>query len=188
MAKSSGGIIEDLTNAAHSQRPVRVRRDHDWWADDLCGFVVGVGEHWLVIQRLIDAVYIDGYDVVRIKDVTAVEDDREGGYIERGVAALGRPEVDLRLPVGAETSEVLRATADHAALVGVHLEREADYPLLFGHIVRLGEKKFDMQLINPRGIWTVDPTRWRYKDVTRVTSGDRYAAGLAEFGEQRPLG
>lgn len=187
MPESRDVIADQLRNAARNRCPVRVERVHEWWAADVNGFVVSVGERWVAIQRLMDSVYADGYEVVRIEDVTQVEEDRENGYVERAVADLGRPKVDFRLPEDAATGDVLRAAADHATLVCVHLEREDDSPLLIGHIDRLGERKFDIQLINPRGVWTVDPTRWWYKEVTRVRFGDRYSAALERFGDERPV-
>lgn len=134
-----------------------------------------------------DAVYIDGYEIVRIDDVTDVEDDRESGYIERAVAGLGRPKVDFHLPDDAATQDVLRSAADHSTLVCVFLEVEDDSPLLIGHLNHLGDMKFEIQLIGPRGVWELEPSRWWYKDVTRVTFGGRYSAALERFGAERPV-
>ena len=187
MSQSLGAIIDALTIAARTQHPVRVERDLDWWADDVLGFVVSVGEQWVVLLRLMDSVYVDGIEVVRIEDVTSVEEDCEGGFVERAVASLGRPKVDFNLPEDADTRDVLRAAADHSSLICVYLEAEDDYPLLIGHLEGLGERKFDIQLINPRGVWDVETSRWAYKDVTRVTFGGRYEDALERFGEGRPV-
>ena len=187
MSESRGAIIDALTIAARTQHPVRVERDQDWWADDVLGFVVSVGEHWVVLQSLVEAVYVDGIDIVRIEDVTSVEEDCEGGFVERAVASLGRPKVDFNLPEDADTKNLLRAAADHSSLICVYLEAEDDNPLLIGHLERLGERKFDIELINPRGAWDVETSRWAYKDVTRVTFGGRYEAALERFGEGRPV-
>lgn len=180
-------VLGRLQDAVSGQYPVRLERDQEWWADDINGFVVGVSDRWVAVQELADSVYVDGYEVVRMEDITDVEDDRESGYIERAVAGLGRPKVDFHLPGGPSTAEVLRSAADHSALICVYLEMEDDTTLLVGRITRLGDRKFDIQLIGPKGVWVVEPTRWWYKDVTRVEFGDRYSAALERFGEERPV-
>lgn len=186
-SESMRSILKSLRKAEREQYPVEIQRGQEGWVNWVYGFVVGVGEHWAVLQNLADTVYIDGYNVIRLADITDVTDDREGGYIERAVTELGgRPEVDFRLPDDADTKEVLQAAADYSGIIGVHLEANWDYPSLFGHLGRLGTKKFDMQLINPRGVWTAGFTRWKYKDVTSVTVGGRYGRTLEQFGDERP--
>lgn len=187
MSKSRNAIVEDLRTAARMQYPVRVERDQKWWAADVSGFVVSVGDRWVVLQTLVDVVYFDGYDIIRIADITTVDDDREGGYIERAIAALGRPQVDFRLPDSASTKDVLRAAADHVKFICVFLEAEPDYPLVIGHLKRLGDRKAEMQIINPRGVWATRAFRCRYKDITRVEFGGRYETALERFGDERPI-
>ncbi|KAF0835220.1 hypothetical protein C8E84_3097 [Ornithinibacter aureus] len=187
MARTSTVITDRLEEALRSQFPVRICRDQSWAPDDVPGFVVSLSDGWVAVQRLVDAVYVDGYDVVRIQDVTEVEADGEGGYIERAVAGLGRREPRFHLPVGAAADAVLRAAAEHAALVCVHLEAAEDYPLLVGRVVRFGTRKFDLQLIGPRGVWETDAARLWYRDVTRVGLGDRYSSALARFGDRAPV-
>lgn len=180
-------ILKSLRKAERQHYPVEIQRGQEWWVNWVRGFVVGVGEHWVVLQSLADTVYIDGYDVVRLADITDVTDDREGGYIERAVTELGgRPEVDFRLPHDADAKDVLQAAADHSGIIGVYLEANWDSPRLFGHLGDVRTKKFDMQLINPRGVWTTGFTRWKYKDVTGVTLGGRYGHALERFGDERP--
>lgn len=187
MTKLRSEILEDLRTAARMQYPVRVERDQKWWADDVLGFVVSVGDRWVVLQSLVEAVYFDGYDIIRIADITSVDDDREGGYIERAIAALGRPQVGFRLPDPDSTKSVLRAAADHTKFICVFLEAQPDYPLVIGHLERLGGRRAEIQIINPRGVWATKTFRCRYKDITRVEFGDRYSIALERFGDERPL-
>lgn len=186
MPESRDELDEQLQRAAADQYPVRIARDHKWWASDVRGFVVSVGERWVVIQKLEDAVYFAGYEVLRRRDLTEVEDNRENGYIERAVRVLGRPPVDFGLPDSATTIDVLRAAAKHSTLVNVYVEKIDEDALLIGHLAQHRNKKFDMQLIGPTGVWTTGTSSWRYKDVTRVTVGGRYDAALERFGDSRP--
>lgn len=146
-----------------------------------------VVEHWVVLQSLAQAVYVDGIEILRVQDITRVEEDVEGGYIERAVAGLGGlPATNFRLDPSANTRDVLTAVAQRSELFGVELEALPDSPRLFGCLGTLGYKKFELQLINPRGVWSPEPSQWRYKDVTSVSFGSRYQMALERFGEPVP--
>ncbi|MFO6453469.1 MULTISPECIES: hypothetical protein [unclassified Aeromicrobium] len=178
--------LNDLFDAERAQYPVRIDREEDWYPDTLLGYVVSVSEQWFAVQELNEAVFFDAYQVARTPDVTSVEDDREAGYIERAVAAMGRPQVDFRLPRQPSTADVLQAAADHSELFVVYFESEWDQPTIVGKLLTLREHDFSMQIINPRGVWVEEPTVWNYDSVTRIRCGGRYEAALAQFGESRP--
>ncbi|MBC7596323.1 MAG: hypothetical protein H7288_20735 [Kineosporiaceae bacterium] len=186
MPNSRDVSTEDLVSAASDRYPVRVRRDHKWWADDVLGFVTSVGKEWVVVQRLMGSVYFDGYELLRLKDITDVEDERDNGYLERALSTLGHPRVDFDLPKSARTRDVLEHAAEYSSLVSVYVEKTDEHALLIGLSARCRSKKFQMQLINREGIWTTDTSSWRFKDVTRVAIGGRYVAALERFGDARP--
>jgi len=183
-SKARDSIASQLRAAARDQYPVQIWREHEWGADSVYGFVVDVSPRWVAVQCLADSVYFDGYQLLRVEDVIDVVDDRENGFIERGIASLGRPEVDFHLPDVANTAEVLRAATDHSELVGIDMEKRDQF--FVGVVTTLGERKFDMHLIGADGAWLHDPGRWWYGDVTRVMFGDRYTHQLKRFGESRP--
>jgi len=186
MTMSREAVAHQLAEAAHLQYPVRIRRDRDWWCEPVYGFVVSVSGRWVAVQRLVDSVYIDGYEVLRISDITDVDPDHQSDHVEKGLSSLGRPEVDFYLPAHADTPDVLEAAARHSVLVGIHLEMDGPTTMLVGVITELRKRKFDIQLIGPRGEWVVDSTSWWYGDVTRVVLGNRYTLQLERFGDARP--
>lgn len=81
---------------------------------------------------------------------------------------------------------MLLAAAGRSNLISVYLEAMDDPLRLIGHLGRIGAKKFELDLINPRGVWTRKPSRWRYDDVTSVSFGGRYEDALERFGDVRP--
>ena len=176
-----------LRDAERGQRPVRIdRRRGAWHMESIHGFVVGLSPQWVAVQSLIDGVYVDGYDVVRIDDVSNLEYDDENGYIERAIAQLGRPAVDFSLPGGSATREVLRAAAAYSPTICVHLEMDVTDPMLVGSITSLGARKYEIRLINPSGVWDSELSRWWYGEVTRIRFGDRYSTALQKFGDPLP--
>lgn len=182
---SARRIVAQLRDAQAGQYPVRIERGHELTPNAFYGFVVGVSKQWVAVQALSNGVYIDGYDLVRFKDVVSVDDQRENGYKERALAILGRPAVDYALPPEPTTAEVLRSAMQHSPMIMVMLGLLSDSPTLVGEITELGARTFSMRLINPAGVW-FDPTRWWYKDVTRVSFADRYTNALHRFGDPAP--
>lgn len=186
-------VVEALRKAERSRSPVTIDSDQEDWSHHVRGFVVSVGERWVVLQRLVQAAHVEGYDIPRLADITDVADDRRGGFVERAVAGLGgRPQVDFSLPSDAGIKEVLRAAAAHSDLLSVYLETEDESLRLVGRLDHLGDRKFDLMLINSRGVWSAhpshpaEPSRWWYKDVASVVVGDRYTTALERFGEEPP--
>src|SRR4051794_37375811 len=69
-----GAVSARLSRAQQEQLLVTVRR----WipdADRLEGFVVGIGQKWVLLQRLSDRIAFDGWQLLRLKDIQAVSID-----------------------------------------------------------------------------------------------------------------
>lgn len=79
----------DLDKAVREQALVRVRRSIRR-SDKLDGFVMGVGQAWLLLALLDPNVYLNGYVAVRLADLSKVE-VRAGpdSFVGRALAARG---------------------------------------------------------------------------------------------------
>ncbi|WP_307463647.1 hypothetical protein [Microbacterium sp. SORGH_AS_0505] len=150
------------------------------------GIVVGVEGNWLALQALVDSVYFDGYFLLPIRDITAVVEDTENGYVSSAIEALGRPTVDYHLPADASVSSVLQTANAHSRLIALSIEADDDQALFVGKVVERGSDVFSMLLINRAGVWSDEPAELEYSDVTRIDFGDRYCAALARFGDPAP--
>lgn len=177
---------ETLVRASEAGIPVQLYRHRNWDLPTLIGFIIGRSQELVALQTLSDGVYFDGYDIVPLAEVTDVEEKTENGYVERAVAALGRPKVDFVLPEAAGMREALLAASAHSPLICVYLEGEDDGPLLIGKVTACDGLTFEMMLINPGGIWTDGSGSWSLGDVTRIAFGDRYSKALEEFGDPYP--
>lgn len=179
-------LSDRLREAAATDEPLRIDRDQEWWADPIYGFVVGLNGRWVAIQALADSLYVDGYEFIRLDHITDVAGNDENRFVTRGLARLGRPEVDFELPEASSTTAVVRAVANYAPLACVHMESDWDRPFIVGRIEAVDHENFDIQLISPSGMWVPGISRWPLSDVTRMSVGDRYSSALEEFGDQRP--
>jgi len=151
-------------------------------ADKLDGFVVGVGNAWVLLARLDpNFLELDGYVAVRLGDITKVE--ARGGpdtFVGRVLAAKGqwppRPvEVNLDDP-----AELVRSSAAVSPLITLFIEAEDPDVCFVGKPVRYTKRKVHLLEVTPEAEWREDgPSKWRLDEVTRLDFSDHYAGALS---------
>jgi len=151
------------------------------------GYLVGVGERFLLLHVLDDGLDLDGYRALRIKHLTGFETDfpRKAFYEK----ALALKHQSAKAPEGIaldSAAELLRSIDERFPLLVLH--REALHPdeCEIGRLRALFEKDYLLHWINPDATWEVDNRRFRYADVTRVDFAGRYEATLALVSGAKP--
>ncbi|MFS8069005.1 MAG: hypothetical protein ACMG6S_21805 [Byssovorax sp.] len=144
------------------------------------GYLVGVGERFILLHHLDDGFDLDGYQALRIKHITGLETDfSRKAFYER---ALELKHESARAPeriVLDSAPELLRSIDERFPLLVIH--REAIYldECEVGRIRALFKKQYLLHWINPNATWEVDNRYFRYADVTRVEFAGRYLGTLA---------
>lgn len=171
-------VIARLERAQDDQLLVRVRR----WipeADVLEGFVVGLGEKWIALQRLSDRIAFDGWQLMRLKDVQAVslEPDRDNFEItvlkRRNQWPPTGPTLSLDDTLGALNSA---SAAD--PMISIFDEFARPDVCWIGTIRSLGPDKISFLEVNTRGGWARKPRTVDPADVTRIDLGGGYEEAL----------
>jgi hypothetical protein len=186
-------VQKRLHRALETQRPVEIIRSHiGKRAEKLSGLVLSVGTDWFAVAALSQAVYLDGWEVLRITDVRSVvpESKSATAYIERALDVLGpAPELPdaLRFPAAkVPGSELLLEILAANALVGIHEEMKHPDALRVGSFVGRRGAKIGLRQIGSSGKWDAEVTAIKLSKITRVTVGGRYQDALARFGEPLP--
>lgn len=144
------------------------------------GYLVGVGERFILLHHLDDALDLDGYQALRIKHITGFETEfPRRAFYER---ALELKQQSVRPPEGVELDsapELLRSLDERFPLLVI--QREVVYPdaCEVGRIRALFKKEYLLHWMNPDATWEADDRRFRYSDVTRVECAGRYETTLA---------
>ena len=153
------------------------------WSDDV--YVVAVTDGWVAFESM-TSVLPDGYDLVRLRDITKVvilDAARQEFWSRvRSEYPARSPPPDLTR-IGT-TADALTSAASLAPLIGVHEERWAGEPLWIGSLERVRRKGYWMRPIDPAGRWE-EPERFAFKHLTRIGVLDRYATALARHGDPR---
>jgi hypothetical protein len=179
-------VRAELDKAAQEQALVRVSRSIRR-SDKLDGFVVGIGQAWVLLALLDHNIYLNGYAALRLSDVSKVE--RRGGpdsFMGRALAARGEwPPVGVDVDLDS-VGELIRTAAEVAPLVTLHIEEDDPTVCFIGRPVRFTGRSVHLREITSQAEWEKRPTKWAFADVTRVEFGGRYEEALTLIGGAPP--
>ncbi|GAA1726359.1 hypothetical protein [Aeromicrobium alkaliterrae] len=185
MATSRKKMLRLLEESLENRTPVLVlRREVDAYRTE--GIVIGLTSTWVVVLDLVDGVYPDGVVMLRLDLLRKVERSHKSDYIERAHADLGVAPVPFGCQRDDTTRELLQAVEARGGLMNVHLELWNDGAMYLGKIRRVGQKRLDLQFINPNGVWDDWSDRWRLDRITRIECGGRYVEALEQWGDPVP--
>ncbi|RBY80594.1 hypothetical protein DQ238_08435 [Geodermatophilus sp. TF02-6] len=184
--RSARDVRAELDEAAQEQALVRVS-----WSirrsDELDGFVVGLGQAWVLLAELDHDIHLNGYAALRLGGVSRVE--RCGGsdtFVGRALAARGEwPPVGVDVDLDG-VAELVRTAAEVASLVTLHAEEDDPTVCFVGRPVRFTTRSVHLLGITPQAEWADRPDTWAFADVARVECGGRYEEALALIGGAPP--
>jgi hypothetical protein len=183
------GTRRRLREAASDLSPVRIRRQIPG-ADRLEGFVLAVGERWVLLSNLSNGVRLDGFVAVRIDDIASVRTPASAGFMRSALEWRGQwppptdgPELNLSSDAGLITSAMAASP-----LVTLHIEYERPDVCFIGKPIRITAKRVDLQEVTPEATWENGGHTFGFKEISRVEIGGDYEQALhAVAGPAPPL-
>jgi hypothetical protein len=175
--EAEGDAATMLSDALAAEQLVEIERTTD---DDMFeGYVVGVGEEWLLLQKLDPEIRLGGYAALRIEDVATIAFvDDEDAFANRALRLRGEapvPQPDVAL---GDVRALLASAQAAWPLVAVHVARADGEALSIGRVRELEDEVVVLATVDVAGQWS-DPERLRLADVTRVEFGGGYEEALA---------
>lgn len=171
----STAIRRKLSAAADSTSLVRIERSPRH-ADRLYGFVVGIGNKWVLVAKTMDGGYFDGYAAIRLRDVRRVTRDRSFA----SAFARTQPEWPPTPPPGGidldSTKGMLRTLGATAPLLGIEKERERSATWI-GTFVGLSHGAVGLHEVHPDASWYEQPLWYERRAVTMASVGTHYLTG-----------
>ena len=177
-------IIEKLQRALETESIYRIVRSPNS-ADDVTGFVVGLGAKWVLIARTGDGGYSDGLAALRIRNVASLTKDRsfETRFAlkqpQRSAADLASIDLD-------STQRVVETMSDLSRLVCIARDEKVNAAVWIGLYVGKHRKRFGLHEVNPDASWDAEPTGYRFSELTSVTIEDHYMTALAVIAGEPP--
>ncbi|WP_143022240.1 hypothetical protein [Nonomuraea maritima] len=185
---AEGTALKDLRRAGSSGLPVRVIRGIDD-ADRLDAYVVGVGDKWVLLNTVSDALRLDGYSAVRLRDIEhATHSGWKGAMTaHRAIALRGEhfqplPSIDLD-----STKGLIKTLTTAFPLIGVYIEKIDPDVCHIGRARGItGKKRLRLQEIGPAADWAHTCSTNKTADITRFDVGSGYIEALHAVGGDPP--
>lgn len=146
----------------------------------LIGVPVAIGSRWVILARMDDSIRLDGFEALRLADISNVRTrfrNREffvrGLASKRRVAAIG-PSYTVK-----STRSLIRSVQQHNALLTVERETGQIDGADVGRVIAFGARHFSMRTISPNAEWRKGRERIHYADVTRIGFASEYEETLS---------
>lgn len=146
------------------------------------GFVVGIGQKWVLFHAVRDGFTLDGYQAVRRRDLARARREPRR-FTERLLELRGAAPV---VPAGIgldRTRDLVRSGTARFRVVTVHPEYDDQGICYVGAAGRLGDATFDLWELTPEAEWLSKRQRHRYRSISRVDLDGGYERALLELAD-----
>lgn len=153
----------------------------------MTGYVVDLDSDFVVIHVRNDYILLDGYSVLRVKDITRVEEKPK--FVDFYMEALKLRGYAPKRPVGIRLTciaAILESVNKHYPLVTIHREKIVKDVCSIGRIEKLTDKSLILQWLTPGAQWDGYSPRYKLKSITRIDFGGLYEDALARVARIQP--
>ncbi len=179
-------LREALEAACAEPRVVQLTRGAFEEESDLA-YVCALGSELALLLRVSNEIYLNGFSVVRIADVTELEaphdhaDFVEEALRRRGEAVAEAPAVSLLGMAAA-----IRTAGRLFPLLTLFREETNAEVCHIGRVVEVSDDRIHLLEIDPDAEWDDETTAYRVAEITRVDFGGRYEEALGLVGGEPP--
>jgi hypothetical protein len=153
-----------------------------------CGYLAGIGKEWLLMWVVGDQITFDGLYAMRLADITEVEaPDNHHAFVEKALAIRKiHPRLPRNFPLD-DIVQVVRATAEYAAVMCVHVDTEDEHEVCYiGRPLGIEDDGFTLQEITPDAEWLREPSFFGWDEISTVSFDEPYAQVLLDVAGQPP--
>jgi hypothetical protein len=152
----------------------------------ITGFVLAVSESLVLMAEVNDAVFLDGYRVLRLRDLVAVTAPLNESFVTEALA-LRDVRVDPLPWIDLGSMAATCASVDEHTDLLVVLATEHDHPdeVYIGKVAAVTGKNVKLREIDPQGDWHSRLTKYSHLGISSVGFGDRYSRALRDVAGAR---
>ena len=181
------GVRAQLREALESRAPVRVAREKisSGWTH---GYVIGLSAEFALIAEVSDAMHFDGFLVVAVGDVSAVEEDPGREFVEQ---ALKLNEETLPEAPNIQLDDWVSIAQSAAALTPLvslnMLDDETGEISYVGRLTGVEHDALILQEVDPNAHWYPDTGAYEFPAIGSIAFGTRYMLLLAKIAGVPPI-
>ena len=141
-------------------------------------YVEEVGRSSFAIARVADTMWLDGWSVLRVADVSWVAPHEHRAFVERALSLRRqRRHRCPRLALGS-WADVLRSIGERFPLVTLHHERIDPHVCVIGRVLGVSPRSVRLRGIDPDAQWDAESETVSLTGLTRVDVGGDYEDAL----------
>lgn len=174
--------IRDILQKAKNERhKIVITRDKIDTAP-LYGIPLMLEENILLIQYLYD-YQLDGYMILRIKDITSVRSDERERFSEYILQQEGLYDKIQKpmLTTLRSWRAIFEELKESEKNILLEFEDIEEGEIFIGRIIEVNRDSLEMLCFDAMGRWDNDTTVIAYKDITTVKLDDRYTTVLSKY-------
>jgi len=156
-------------------------------ADQVLGYVVGVGSRWVVVSVISEGAP-NGWVALLVDDIVAVGLAPGGRFVRRGLefhhawpAAL--PACALALTD--DVQALIRSAAPTFPVMTIYVERQDPVRIVIGRPTGWAHDQVQWQEMNLEAAWEETATTWQRSLITRLDLGGQYESALSRVSDLR---
>jgi hypothetical protein len=173
-------IKKRVEASVRGQAIVRYSRSLDPVGVYSYGFAVASSSDWFLTHYIGDHLRLDGYDAVRMQDMTELDLDFDKADCLLECIAMKRQRAER--PGGIDLAGARRlceSVASYYPLLVIHRELVCPGECEVGALKMVSDESYALRWLTPSAQWADDESVYNFADVTRVTFGGEYETTLA---------
>lgn len=174
-------LKKKLSTAVSKKRLAQVER-RNITAEMTHGFVLQASEDLVLFQQTSDFL-IDGYAVIRLKDITSLKSGMCERFFEkmfRGEGLMAQvgdcPAIDL-----SDWKSLLKSLKKIGQNVIIECEGIDDGVFYIGKLVRVNQRSVEILYFDALGKWDKEPSTVRYDEITQVRFDEQYIKIFSKY-------
>lgn len=169
-----------LEKVRADQQLVRVVRTRFAQEGASIGYVIGRSDELLLLQKMSDRIDLDGYEILRMRDVSGIESTFDNSGFYRRALGLKQKKPDQLNEIDLSSlSRAIETISERYPLIVIGRERAAPGEVSIGRLKALRKLGFSLQWMTPNAELLSDAEFYRYSSVTRLEFGGEYEQTLA---------
>jgi len=181
------GVRAQLREALDARAPVQLARERvaPGWVH---GYVVGLSAEFCLIAEVSDAMHFDGFLIVAVGDVSAVEQDPGREFVEKALQLNEQkiPELpDFKLT---DWQAIAESAAAQTPLLSLNMLDEADGEVSYvGRLTGAEHDALVLQEVDPNAHWYPDTGAYEFAGIGSIGFGTAYMLLLARIAGAPPV-
>ncbi len=181
------GVRAQLREALEASVPVRIMRERisPGWTH---GYIVGLSAEFCLVAEVSDAMHFDGFLVIAVADVSAVEEDPGREFVEQALK-LNEESVPSLSHINLDDWQtVAQSAAEHTPLISLNmLDDDSGEVSYVGRLTGAEHDALLLQEVDPNAHWYPDTGAYEFPSIGSIAFGTAYMQLLARIAGVPPI-